>query len=434
METSCGVTECTGCELCDILDDDVSSLNRNGGCHEVSSCSERQEHVTELGQGRVSQDFLDVHVVHCHGGREECGDSSDDCDDEHHIGVEEEQGVGPCDKVHSRLDHGCGVDKCGHSGRSGHCVGKPVEQGELGGLADDSTEDEERGKGHETGVRGVGCCEVVDIEYVGVLEVTVHCEEQDEQSSHETYISHPGDEECLLCCGCGVVGLVVSLRVVEAPESDEEVGAETHDLPEDEHLKKGAGDCESEHSGKEESDFCEVPPLPLELVFVLISSHVSKGVGEDHRGDEGCEEHHQAGEDIDVESEGKGEVTDGEPVDVLLVCVRVVVTGSDESGVLEGYQKRQDERGRGTEDNEVSSVVGLLSHLASEESDDGEAEHGDEGDEPGILHNHSSHAYHLIDVRSSAFVDFLTLYALSRIAIPTATSAAATEMVMITMT
>ena len=65
------------------------------------------------------------------------------------------------------------------------------------------------------------------------------------------------------------------------------------------------------------------------------------------------------------------------------------------------------------------------------ESDDKEAQHRDEGYEPSVFYQH---AYHLMDVRpsSSSSVVFLILYALSRMAIPTATSAAAT--VIVTMT
>ena len=107
VEASSGESGGTGGDECCALG--ISHLHSERD--EVSSCSESEDHVTELGDGGVSQDLLDVHVVECHGGRDECGDSSDDSDEQHDVGALDEQGVSPCDEVDSRLDHCCRVDK-----------------------------------------------------------------------------------------------------------------------------------------------------------------------------------------------------------------------------------------------------------------------------------------------------------------------------------
>ena len=368
MEASCGVSEGSGRHQ-----SGVTFVHSDG--EEISSCTDGEEHVTQLGQGRICQHFLDVHVVHRHGGGEECGHSSDYRYEQHYFRVHCEQREAPCNEVYSCLNHGCRMDKCGDGGRSGHCVRKPVQQRELSGFSDGTAEDQ-----HCCEEQGVGICcgEVCAVEDVYIVKAA-HCLVKDEQTCHETDVSEPGDEESLLGRGCGVVGLVVALGVVEAPESDKEVGAETHDFPEDEHLDEVAGSSQSEHSGKEECDFCEVSPLPLALV-----AHVSERVDEDQHRDERCEEHHQAGQGVHVVTEVDVESTKGEPLDGAGHVSGVAVGRAGEEVVR--HEHRHHEGERGSEDCHISAVLELRAHLLSEESDDQEAQYGYERDKPSIVY------------------------------------------------
>ena len=203
-------------------------------------------------------------------------------------------------------------------------------QGELSALSDDSSEDEGHGEHEHV---GIDVRDVCGVEECGVVEA-VELAEQDEESCHEADISETCDQECLLCCGCRVGGCSVPVGVPEGPESDQQVGTESHDLPEDEHLEEVAGDDESEHSGEEQGDLGVVPGLPCALV-----SHVSDGVDEDQGGDERREQHHQTGEAVHVVSEVDHEVggsRDDEPLDGLGdgfgVCVAGEILVGDQDG------------------------------------------------------------------------------------------------------
>ncbi len=305
-------------ESCGSGDDQrvIAVLDSQGD--EVSSGSESEEHVSELGDGGEGEDLLDVHVVHRHGGGEERGDSSDYSDEEHDVGVLDEQGVSPCDEIDSGLDHGRGVDQRGDGCRTGHRIGQPVVQGELSALSDDSSEDEEHSERQHV---GVGEGDVGLVEQSGVVQA-VELAEQDEQTGHEAHVTETGDQERFLRSGSRIGGGSVALGVPEGPESDEQVRAQSHDLPEDEQLQEVAGDDQSEHTGQEQGDLGVVPRLPGALV-----SHVSDGVHEDQSGDERGEQHHYAGQVVHVVSKVDCDVADVEPFDAFRCGVGILVTG-----------------------------------------------------------------------------------------------------------
>ena len=411
MEASCGESGDTGCDQRGAL----GSAHVESESDEVTSGSQSEDHVSQLGNGGEREDLLDVHVVERHCGGEDCGDSSDDTDEEHDLGVLDEQRVSPGDQVDSGLDHCRGVDQRGDGCGTGHRIGQPVVQGELSALTDDSTEDEEHTERQHV---GVGSRDVGGVEHCGVIEA-LELAQQDEQTGHQAHVSETGDQEGLLGCGCRVGGGSVSIVVPEGPESDKQVGAQSHDLPEDEHLQEVAGDDQSEHSGQEQGDLGVVPRPPGSLL-----SHVSDGVHEDQGGDERGEQHHHAGEAVHVVSEVHRDVADREPLDGLGHGVGVLVAGE----VLVGDQRGDDER---DECSRYCDVSAFLGRFPAGEADDQETEHRDEGHQICVFYEHP---YHLIDVSSasSRSLVFLILYALSSMAIPTATSAAATEMVMTT--
>ena len=237
-------------------------------------------------------------------------------------------------------------------------------QGELSALSDDSSEAEEHSESEGVGIDGADLGGVEQVDEVEAAERA----EKDEQSTHQAHVTETGDEESFLSRGCRVGGCCISLRVPEGPESDEQVGTKSHDLPEDEHLEEVAGDDESEHSAKEHGDFCVVPLLPSSLV-----SHVSYRVDEDESGDERGEQHHHAGEAVHVVSEVELKVSDVEPADRVDDRVRVVGAGE-----ILVRDKRGEHEGDGCACD--SDVASLLRGLLSEDSDEHEAEHRNERD------------------------------------------------------
>ena len=189
------------CDICCTSEEEkllcvLSSLETQG--NHVCSCSESEDHVSELGQGGVCENPLDVHVVECHRCGVDCGESTDSGNDDHCVGAVDEDRVRPCNQVDTCLDHGCCVNERGNSSGSGHCVRQPVVQGELCRLSNDSCEHEEDGD-HEK--IGVCCCNLSCVCEDGCVVKRFEQVKEDEQTCHETDVTETGDEERLLCCG-----------------------------------------------------------------------------------------------------------------------------------------------------------------------------------------------------------------------------------------
>ncbi len=92
-------------------------------------------------------------------------------------------------------------------------------------------------------------------------------------------VAHTSGKKCLLGCS--------SRRWLSVPESYQEIGAQTHQLPEYEELKDIIGINQAQHGSSEECCFSKVP------VSTRITVHVSIGIGVDqhnHKCDH--EKHH----------------------------------------------------------------------------------------------------------------------------------------------
>ena len=75
-----------------------------------SACAKREKHVTELADGGVGEDFLDVVLHQRHGGCKNRGDHADDGDNVHRQRSELVDGVHAHDHVNAGGDHGGRVD------------------------------------------------------------------------------------------------------------------------------------------------------------------------------------------------------------------------------------------------------------------------------------------------------------------------------------
>ncbi len=103
-----------------------------------------EEHVAELGNGRVGEDLFDVVLDQGDGGSEDGGDAADDRNDHHGGRTEAEEDVAARNDVDARGDHRCGVDQGRHRGRSGHRIGQPDIEWNLRRLADRTDEEKQR--------------------------------------------------------------------------------------------------------------------------------------------------------------------------------------------------------------------------------------------------------------------------------------------------
>jgi len=108
----------------------------------ISTDAKSGNHVTELRDGGIGQDTLDVILGQGNGGREERCASANGSHDGHGGGQgqagfpaggnqREEAGR----QINTRRDHCGGMDHCRDGGGAFHGIGKPDVQRELGGLA-----------------------------------------------------------------------------------------------------------------------------------------------------------------------------------------------------------------------------------------------------------------------------------------------------------
>ena len=83
-----------------------------------------------------------------------------------------------------------------------------------------------------------------DGELKAVIQIVQH-----EQTDHQEYISHTRGEECLLGCGSSTGLLPI--------ESNQEIGTQTHNLPEDEQPQEIVRQNHAEHTHAKENEFGE---------------------------------------------------------------------------------------------------------------------------------------------------------------------------------
>ena len=121
-----------------------------------------------------------------------------------------------------------------------HGIRQPDMERELGGFTHSAGEDTDRGPGQSAASQSAADSHVLQrhrVKGAGVAEEKQDCRQ-------ETEITQPGDDESLLC---GIGGL----RFVE-PEPDEQVTAQAHHLPEDEHHQQVPGEHQPKHRGGEQ--------------------------------------------------------------------------------------------------------------------------------------------------------------------------------------
>src|SRR5206468_11494479 len=96
----------------------------------------------------------------------------------------------------------------------------------------------------------------------------------------------------------------VRVRLIEIPESDEQIRAETHPFPPDEHHWIARAHHEHEHEGDEQVEIREVPGVPS------IVPHVAHAKNVDQHPDAGDDEDHHHRELIELKRRIDVEIAD----------------------------------------------------------------------------------------------------------------------------
>ena len=261
--------------------------------------ADRHDHVAELRERRVGQHAFDVILLHGHQCGDQCGDATGPCDDgaglQSFEDFEAERKLQAEEHVDAGGDHRRGVDECRHRSGAFHRIGQPDMEWQLGRFADRAAEDaEDRGREHTGGNFRR------DFHFIECQRAGDAPEHQD--ADHESEVTHAIAEEGLLR-GIGGGVLVV-------PVTDQQVGAEADQLPEDEGHDEIRRQHDAGHRKHEERESGEV------AVFRRVVLHVGERENVNERADAGDDRHHAGRELVELDADLQVKVTDGGPVEV----------------------------------------------------------------------------------------------------------------------
>ena len=205
------------------------------------------------------------------------------------------------------------MDQRRHRGGAGHGVGEPDVERDLGALAhgaDEQAEGDEAGQrqaqrvgpGRQLRVGGDAAEDLAEVQ--GAED-----REQGEQPDQEAEVADPVDDERLH----PGVGRPVLLVV----EADQQVGAEPHPLPADEHHQEVVAQDQQQHRPHEQVEVDEV------ALVALLVGHVADRVDVDPEADEGDDEHHHRRQRVEQEGDVEVDRPGGPGVEGLLDGLRV---------------------------------------------------------------------------------------------------------------
>ena len=190
-----------------------------------STHAQPQEHVTELADGGVGQNFLDVSLHQTDGGGIESSQAADGRHCRQRKGRVGKEDVRAGDHVDAGRDHGGGVDERTDRRRAFHRVRQPDVERYLRRFSDRAHQQQEsNGRQHARLAGG----ERLRGQHTGTAEDSIEIQtaegpEEKEQRQQEAEIAQPVDDKSFLA---GVAG-----RVAEEVETDEQVGAESDSFP-----------------------------------------------------------------------------------------------------------------------------------------------------------------------------------------------------------
>ena len=208
------------------------------------------------------------------------------------------QHVDAAEHVDTGGDHRRGVDQRGDGRRAFHRVGQPDVQRELRGLADGAAEEQQRNRGAED----------VMLAELGEVDRAVRPVAPDD-AEQETEVADAVDDEGLLR------GVARGLLFV--PVVDQQLGAETDQLPEDEHHEKIVGEHDAEHRKHEDRQAAEVARLRRVVVHVAEREHVHA------EADDADDAEHERGEIVELDAEREREIAEPQPFDRSLKALAV---------------------------------------------------------------------------------------------------------------
>ena len=256
---------------------------------DVGAASHREEHEAELRDGREGQHLLDVVLPEADRAGEERRRGADR---RHHEargrGVREDP-VAPHHQVDAGRHHRRRMDQRRHRRRARHGVRQPGVERDLRRLAGTPERDEQRDRRDQRPVRHQLGRLLRDLREVHRPQPVPGQEHRHEEAE----VADPVHDERLLAG--------VRIRLDAVPEADQQVGAESHPFPADEHHRHGAAQHQHQHEHDEEVEVREVARVAVVRLHVADAEQVDEAA---HAGDHQRHERRQVIQperDVDLE-------------------------------------------------------------------------------------------------------------------------------------
>ena len=236
-------------------------------CCSPSTDAQCRDHKPKLRDRGVGQHLLDVLLYEGQHGAKECRDCPD-----HGQRVDrgsrdgqalKEHGVQTSHHVHTRNHHGGGVNKRRDWGRASHGIGKPGMQDELPGLGHDRRDEAQRTNQQQVVRNSTLIGQDVEVQN---RERLARSEVQHDDAHQQTNIAHTVRQERL--------ERSIRVRLFFPPMADQRKGADSNQLPANNHLQGVLAEHEEQHGGSEQTEECEVVRVPTIPVHVIRAEYV----------------------------------------------------------------------------------------------------------------------------------------------------------------
>ena len=270
------------------------------------SRAEAKEHVAQLRNRRVGEDFLDIVLRQTDGGGEERRCHADDRDDvERECRVQENRRAAR-DHVHASGDHGRGVDQRANRRRTGHGVGQPDVERNLrrfSGRAEQQQQADRRDPSRRRFHRHVFRLRE---NFAEIERAEVNRDQED--CKRESEIADTVHDERFVA---GVGG-----EFFEEIESDQQIAAQSDAFPSDEEQQEVRAQHQNQHEEHEQVQIRE------EAVVSAFVSHVADGVDMNQKADAGDDHQHDGGQPVNREIDTDVQSAGLDPGEVMLgICV-----------------------------------------------------------------------------------------------------------------
>ena len=259
--------------------------------------AEREHHIAELADRRVSEDTLDLTLRQSDARGKNRREAADPGDEIHEKRRSRKDEIGARDEIDARDDHRRRMNQGGNGRRAFHRIGQPDVQWELAGFSDRADEYEEPRNGQKHRAQRQCLKRHERPKRQKIERAEMNLQQQDAQEQAE--VTDARRDERLLRRLARRHALVV--------EANQEIRAEPDAFPEYVELQEVRGQYEPEHRRDEERDERE------ESSHSGIALHIADGINLDEEGNRRDDEEHHRRDGIDEDAHLQDEIADHHP-------------------------------------------------------------------------------------------------------------------------